>query len=90
MTTSRSMGLIGMTPTIRNAPCQSTDSETFFPDPTETEKIALAKSFCATCLPTVKNECLSFALANRIRYGVWGGMTESERHNLQRRENRRK
>jgi WhiB family transcriptional regulator, redox-sensing transcriptional regulator len=90
MTTSRSMELIGMTPTIRNAPCQSTDSETFFPDPTEIEKIALAKSFCATCLPSVKSACLSFALENRIRYGVWGGLTESERHNLQRRESRRK
>lgn len=90
MTTSRSSELLGMTPTIVNAPCQSTDSETFFPDPTEIEKIALAKSFCATCLPTVKDECLSFALTNRIRYGVWGGMTEGERHNLLRQKNRKR
>lgn len=90
MTTTKSSHLNTMTPTIVNAPCQSTDSETFFPDPTEIEKIALAKSFCATCLPTVKNECLSFALDNRIRYGVWGGMTENERHNLLRQKNRKR
>ena len=89
MTTARSQSLEGMTPTITNAPCQSTDPDTFFPDPTEVEKIAIAKGFCASCKADVKNKCLSFALENNLRYGVWGGLTEHERMNLRSQQMRK-
>jgi WhiB family transcriptional regulator, redox-sensing transcriptional regulator len=75
---------------IEKAPCQSTDPETFFTDPTETEKIALAKSFCDQCQPVNKNPCLSFALTNKVKYGIWGGLTPDERQNLLRKQNRNK
>jgi len=76
--------------TIENAPCQSTDPEIFFPDPMDTEKINNAKSVCASCNPTTKGKCLSFALSNSIRYGIWGGLTEAERESIKRKMNRSK
>jgi len=48
----------------------------------------LAKSLCAQCHETTK--CLSFAVSNRVRYGIWGGTTESERYKLIRRAERNK
>ena len=32
---------------------------------------------CGTC--PVRSECLAFAIANRIDYGIWGGTSERER-----------
>jgi WhiB family redox-sensing transcriptional regulator len=89
MTTARSELLDGMTPTITGAPCQSTEPEIFFPDPTDYETIKVAKEFCASCKADVKNKCLSFALENKIWYGVWGGLTERERMNFRRQQMRR-
>jgi WhiB family redox-sensing transcriptional regulator len=76
--------------TIDNTPCQSTDPEIFFPDPMDTEKIQVAKRVCANCDPTTKGECLSFALTNSIRYGIWGGLTETERESIRRKVSRNK
>ncbi|MFC4330840.1 WhiB family transcriptional regulator [Streptomyces andamanensis] len=42
-----------------------------------------AKSVCYRC--PVRMECLSYALDQRMEYGVWGGMTERERRALLRR-----
>ena len=42
-----------------------------------------AKAVCRSC--PVRMECLSFALDNKIQFGVWGGMTERERRALLRR-----
>ena len=73
---------------ISGAPCQSTDPEIFFPDSMDTKKIALAKSFCNKCKG--QTECLSFAMSNKIQYGVWGGLTEAERYSLKRKQQRNK
>ena len=39
-----------------------------------------AKSICATC--GVRSECLTYALATKEPYGIWGGMNELERKSL--------
>jgi WhiB family redox-sensing transcriptional regulator len=75
-------------PIITDAPCQSVDPEIFFPDPTDVIKTREAKSLCNKCNPLSKNQCLSFAMANKIQYGIWGGLTQDERKNLRRRESR--
>lgn len=87
------LGLTIPTPTnIDNAPCQSkdVDPDTFFPDSMDLPKIELARSFCAKCEITTRENCLSFAMTNRIRYGMWGGLTETERKSLERQRYRAK
>lgn len=60
--------------------CRGKDTELFFAS-TDT-----AKKYCARC--PVTDACLQFALDNRIRDGVFGGLDEDERKNLRRRTNR--
>lgn len=71
-------------------PCQKNDPEIWFPDgetmPKDLDKIKIAKSLCSECHESTK--CLSFAVTNKIRYGIWGGTTESERQRLIRRAER--
>jgi WhiB family redox-sensing transcriptional regulator len=43
-------------------------------------ELAYAKSICKGC--PVKRECLEYALVNRERDGVWGGLGERERRRL--------
>jgi len=62
------------------AACYGIDPEIFFP-PSE-EDAALALSYCGVC--GIKEICLAWALRNRERYGVWGGLTEQQRRRLQR------
>lgn len=73
-------------------PCQKNDPEIWFPSgenlPEDTKKIKLAKSLCAQCHESTK--CLSFAVTNRVRYGIWGGTTEIERQSLIRKAERSK
>src|SRR2546428_13558865 len=57
------------------AACYGIDPEIFFP-PSE-EDAALALSYCGVC--SIKEICLAWALRNRERYGVWGGLTEQQR-----------
>lgn len=42
----------------------------------------IAKSICETC--TVRDECLDHAIDHDERYGIWGGLTDSERRHLPR------
>ncbi|TWF73251.1 WhiB family transcriptional regulator [Kitasatospora viridis] len=44
------------------------------------ERDEAAKAVCAGC--PVRTECRRYALAAREPYGVWGGLTEDERHRL--------
>jgi hypothetical protein len=73
---------------IDNAPCQTVDPEIFFPDPTDNAGITKAKTLCGSCSKEVKTKCLSFALTNKIHYGIWGGLTEVERKSVLRRQYR--
>jgi WhiB family transcriptional regulator, redox-sensing transcriptional regulator len=62
------------------AACYGIDPEVFFP-PSE-EDAGLALSYCSAC--GIREMCLAWALKNRERYGVWGGLTEQQRRRLQR------
>lgn len=64
--------------------CREADPETFFsPEaergPRRRARERAAKSLCARC-PVVR-QCLEHALRVREPYGVWGGLTTSERAN---------
>lgn len=65
---------------MKDAKCAGLGNDQFFPDSGETQKCILACRFCRDCL--VREECLEFALANRIHYGVWGGMSSPRRERL--------
>ncbi|MFF5719293.1 WhiB family transcriptional regulator [Streptomyces buecherae] len=49
----------------------------FFPLPRDHEAIAEAKELCGWC--PVRRDCLTFALDNGLKDGIWGGLTEAER-----------
>jgi len=68
------------------AACHGEMGSVFYP-PVRTERKAVrvareqrAKAVCAAC--TVRQECLDAALAQKERYGIWGGLTDVERRQL--------
>lgn len=68
-----------------NGACRSVDSSLFFhPEgergPSRTAREEAAKVVCRTC--PVIGPCVSHALATREPYGVWGGLSESEREEI--------
>ena len=60
--------------------CAQTDPEAFFPEKGGSTRDA--KRICTGC--EVRAECLSYALANDERFGIWGGLSERERRRLKR------
>ncbi len=60
--------------------CAQVDGETFFPE--KGVPVAPARSICARC--DVQQECLDYAVDNRIADGVWGGLTGRERRKIWR------
>ncbi|WP_327413197.1 WhiB family transcriptional regulator [Streptomyces sp. NBC_01233] len=58
--------------------CAQTDPTEFYPD--RGGSVAVAKKVCAAC--DVRTNCLDYALTNGEEYGVWGGLSERERHRL--------
>jgi len=62
--------------------CRTADTAVFFP--VTDDEAGPAKVICSTC--PVREECLTFALANREEQGVWGGLTETERRRVRRRK----
>ncbi|WP_305728691.1 WhiB family transcriptional regulator [Nonomuraea pusilla] len=71
--------------------CRGEDQLFFAPDgerPAEKERReSLAKQLCSWC-PS-RNACLDHAMTRPESYGVWGGLTEAERHSERRRLQRR-
>ena len=63
--------------------CRAEDASVFFPPstfehkPEREAREARAKAICLRC--EVRAECLEWALQTREPYGVWGGLSESER-----------
>ena len=69
------------------AACRFIDPDLFFPISDSgrgLEQTAKAKAVCAGC--AVRRECLAFAVRARERHGIWGGMTEQERHSAEKRD----
>jgi WhiB family transcriptional regulator, redox-sensing transcriptional regulator len=65
------------------AACQFADPDLFFPISSSGpsgSQVAQAKAICAGC--PVRQQCLAFALRTHQVHGVWGGLTEQERHPL--------
>ncbi|HEY9390536.1 MAG TPA: WhiB family transcriptional regulator [Mycobacteriales bacterium] len=65
--------------------CRNVDSSLFFhPEgergPARAAREAAAKAVCRRC--PVIGECLRHALTTREPYGVWGGLSESEREEV--------
>lgn len=60
---------------VKRAACRGKNNSIFFPE--GTAGVKLAKQYCARC--EVRNECLEYALLNRIEQGVWGGTSERQR-----------
>jgi WhiB family redox-sensing transcriptional regulator len=60
------------------AACRGTDLDVFFPD--RGESAEPARQVCAPC--PVREQCLDYAISNRITGGIWGGMSERERRAL--------
>jgi WhiB family redox-sensing transcriptional regulator len=69
-----------MTNWLRNAACRDEDPELFFPD---SDVADVAVRICRTRC-SVRLECLTRALDNGEQYGVWGGLTETQRRNVLR------
>lgn len=70
----------------RSACRDAADPELFFPVGTDGPtllQIAEAKAVCVVC--PVREDCLSWALETGQDAGVWGGLTEEERRDLNRR-----
>jgi WhiB family redox-sensing transcriptional regulator len=71
----------------RRAACRNLDSSMFFhPDgergPRRQQREDRAKAVCAAC--PVRSECLEHSLRVQEPYGIWGGMSETERPRLRR------
>jgi WhiB family redox-sensing transcriptional regulator len=69
-----------------DAACRDADPELFFPDGdirSARAQVKAAKLICRSCPVSVT--CLSWALASGQEVGIWGGLTEDERHMLRRR-----
>jgi WhiB family redox-sensing transcriptional regulator len=63
------------------ASCRRYDPDIFFPGSEESSAAALR--VCRAC--PVMDDCREWALDARVRYGVWGGLTERERRRMLRR-----
>lgn len=60
--------------------CREVDADLFFPEVgTPSRK---AKETCFAC--DVRTECLTYALDNNERFGIWGGLNERERRQLRK------
>lgn len=65
-----------------DASCRDVDPGIFFPERGQSTREA--KRVCAGC--PVRIECLTFALTNNERFGVWGGLSDTERRKVRRKE----
>lgn len=60
--------------------CTQVDPEIFFPE--KGGSTADAKKICRLC--DVRAECVTYALKNVERFGIWGALSERDRRRLLR------
>ena len=60
--------------------CRGLDADIFFPDRGASTR--LAKTVCRRC--EVQEECLEYAVNNREKFGIWGGLSERERRAIRK------
>ena len=68
-----------------DAACRDDDPDLFFPDGnirSARAQVNMAKLICRGC--PVRTLCLGWALDSGQAHGIWGGLTEDERHRLHR------
>jgi len=65
----------------KQAACQGDNTNNYIPTKTGTKDTKhYNRTKCETC--PVQKQCLDYALANRIKYGLWGNTTPKERETL--------
>ncbi|MET9482872.1 WhiB family transcriptional regulator [Streptomyces sp. NPDC006638] len=82
-TSTTTSGVIGLERELswqESALCAQTGADFFFPAPGSSTREA--KQLCGAC--EGREACLSYALDNDERFGVWGGLSEKERQRLRR------
>lgn len=62
----------------QHASCRFEPPATFFPE--NGVGVEVAKKICASCV--VREQCLEYAIDNRIDHGVWGGTSERQRRQI--------
>jgi WhiB family redox-sensing transcriptional regulator len=60
----------------RDAACREPRDLDDWHQPPNSLRTKAAREVCATC--PVREQCLDFAIRNRIDNGIWGGLTEKE------------
>lgn len=63
-----------------DAACAGGDPALFFPERGASTREA--KMICRGC--PVQGECMEYALVNREKFGIWGGLSERERRRIRR------
>lgn len=58
--------------------CNNHPPAVFFPS--DGVGVEIAKEICSSC--PVKEQCLEYALTNRVDHGVWGGTSERQRRRI--------
>lgn len=66
---------------MRDGSCRCYPPEAFFPS--DGVGVDAARKICAEC--PVVDQCLEYALVERIDHGVWGGCSERERRRILKR-----
>jgi WhiB family transcriptional regulator, redox-sensing transcriptional regulator len=61
--------------------CIDADPRLFFPERGDSTREA--KAICARC--PHQAPCLEYALAEGVKYGIWGGTSENQRRDMRRR-----
>jgi WhiB family transcriptional regulator, redox-sensing transcriptional regulator len=69
----------------QRGPCTGEHPEIFFPS--HGDPGTRARRICAIC--AVRADCLEYA-TRADEYGIWGGLNQSQRQSLRRRQRRRK
>ena len=69
-----------LVPFADDAACRGSNTDQFFVSTSESSRPA--KRICAEC--KVKDECLDWAAAYKITFGIWGGMTVKDRRKIAR------